>query len=80
MMSVTRDHFHKIRSVAPGSIAEELGIEPGDSLLSVNGNEVEDVFDYRYLIREESLTVIVRKKVHSESFLKMGLPGEEPEK
>ncbi len=79
MMSVTRDHFHKIRSVAPGSIAEELGIEPGDSLLSVNGNEVEDVFDYRYLIREESLTVIVRKKVHSESFLKMGLPGEEPE-
>ncbi|HCI72926.1 MAG TPA: radical SAM protein [Lachnospiraceae bacterium] len=78
-MSVHRDHFHKIRCVAPGSIAEEYGIEPGDSLLSVNGHEVEDVFDYRYLIREEELLLVVRKGTHSEEFLEMGLPEGEPE-
>ena len=70
---------HKISQVAPGSIAEEYGIEPGDSLLSVNGNEVEDVFDYRYLIREEFLTVVIRKGRHSEEFLAMKLPSGEPE-
>ncbi len=73
------DASHRIRSVAPGSIAEEYGIEPGDILLSVNGNVVEDVFDYRYLIRDESLTLVIRKGVHSEEFLAMGLPGDEPE-
>lgn len=71
--------FHKISSVAPGSIAEEYGIEPGDSLLSVNGKEVEDVFDYRYLIREETLTLIIRKGIHSEEFLAMNLTEDEPE-
>ena len=37
---------HIVSAVAPGSIAEELEIEPGDVLVSVNGQEPEDVFDY----------------------------------
>ncbi|MCD8036602.1 MAG: PDZ domain-containing protein, partial [Clostridiales bacterium] len=36
-----------IISVEKGSIAEELGIEPGDVLVAVNGKEIQDVFDYR---------------------------------
>ncbi|MBO7353849.1 MAG: PDZ domain-containing protein, partial [Lachnospiraceae bacterium] len=28
---------HLIKSVEPGSIAEELGIQPGDRLISING-------------------------------------------
>ncbi len=71
--------IHKIIQVAPGSIAEEYGIEPGDSLLSVNGNEIEDVFDYRYLTRVEELTLVIRKEKHSEEFLAMNLPEDEPE-
>ena len=43
MKQELKKHEHKIRSVAPGSIAEELGVEPGDKLLEVNGNVVEDV-------------------------------------
>ena len=37
---------HKIQAVEPGSIAEELELEAGDFLLSINGNEIEDIFDY----------------------------------
>lgn len=54
--------LHKIKSVDAGSIAEEMGIEAGDILLSVNGRKVEDIFDYRYLCDDEDLTVLVRKK------------------
>ena len=46
-------HEHKIRSVEEGGIAWEMGIEPGDKLLTVNGQEIEDIFDYRYYIEEE---------------------------
>lgn len=52
---------HIVSSVMPGSIAEELEIEPGDVLLSVNGQTPEDVFDYRYLMNEEEVLVLIRK-------------------
>lgn len=52
---------HIVSTVAPGSIAEELEIEPGDVLVSVNGQEPEDVFDYRYLMNEEEVLVVIRK-------------------
>ena len=50
---------HLIRSVEPGSIAEELGIQPGDRLISINGTVIEDVFDYRYLTDDEELTLLI---------------------
>ena len=56
-----KDHRHKVSTVEPGSIAEELGIEPGDFLLAVNDQEIEDIFDYHYLINEEYLTVLIEK-------------------
>lgn len=52
---------HIISSVAPGSIAQEMGIEPGDRLLEVNGKSPEDVFDYRYLMNEEEILVLIHK-------------------
>ena len=52
---------HIVSAVAPGSIAEELEIEPGDVLVSVNGQEPEDVFEYRYLMNEEEVLVVIRK-------------------
>lgn len=51
-----------ITKVEPGSIAEEAGVEAGDFLLSVNGQKIGDIFDYRYLTTEESLTIQVEKK------------------
>lgn len=52
---------HVIKRVLPGSIAEELELEPGDELLSVNGQQIEDVFDYHYLINDEYLEILIRK-------------------
>ncbi len=52
---------HVISRIVPDSIAEELGVEPGDVLLSVNGCEIGDVFDYHYFTNEEYLTVSIRK-------------------
>lgn len=51
-----------IMSVEQGSIAGEAGIEPGDLLVSINGQKIKDIFDYRYLTTEESLMLRIRKK------------------
>ena len=56
-----RQTIHKIKEVVPGSIADEMELEPGDAILSVNGCEIEDVFDYHYYMNEEYLTVQVQK-------------------
>ena len=53
---------HVIRSVQPGSIAEEMQIEPGDVLLTINDHEIEDIFDYRFLTNDEDIVVVIRKK------------------
>ncbi|HCT92648.1 MAG TPA: radical SAM protein [Lachnospiraceae bacterium] len=52
---------HIISKVIPGSIADELGAEPGDELLSINGQTIEDVLDYHFLTNEEYMTVLLAK-------------------
>lgn len=52
---------HIIKEVYPDSIAEEMEIEPGDTLLLINNEEIEDVFDYRYMIKDEYVEVVIRK-------------------
>lgn len=52
---------HIIRSVEEGSIGWELGIEAGDKLISINEKEIEDVFDYHFLINDEELVVLIEK-------------------
>ena len=42
-----------IIKIEKGSIAEELGITPGDALLHINGQPIYDVFDYRMAILDE---------------------------
>ncbi|MCI9427156.1 MAG: DUF512 domain-containing protein [Eubacterium sp.] len=52
---------HKITNVLPGSIAEELGIRQGDFLLCINDMQIEDIFDYRYLINDGEILVLIEK-------------------
>ena len=53
---------HIISHIINGSIAEEMEIEPGDELVSINDQPVGDILDYRYLCNEEYLTVVIRKQ------------------
>lgn len=52
---------HIIKEIEAGSIAEELGLAPGDELISINGNSIKDVLDYHYLIKDEYLNVLIKK-------------------
>lgn len=56
-----KENKHIINSIEPGSIAEEMELEPGDALISINGQEIGDVFDYHYLIHDEYLVALFKK-------------------
>ena len=51
-----------ISFVEKGSIAEEIGLEPGDEILEINGIEIKDVLDYRFLINDEFITLKIKTK------------------
>lgn len=54
-------HGHIVSLVQPGSIGEEMGIEPGDILLEINGNEIADVFDYHYYADDDDIVLLIEK-------------------
>ncbi|MHB0857844.1 MAG: DUF512 domain-containing protein [Anaerolineae bacterium] len=51
----------QIAFVEPGSIGEEVGLEPGDLLLSINGHTLRDAIDYRYYGAEERVVLVVER-------------------
>lgn len=62
---------HIIDGIAEGSIAEELEIEIGDTLISINDKEIKDIFDYQYLVEDEYLEVLIEKKDGEEWLLEV---------
>ncbi|NEP18791.1 MAG: TIGR03279 family radical SAM protein [Leptolyngbya sp. SIO4C1] len=48
-----------IAQVLPDSIAAEIGFEPGDRLVSINGERPRDLIDYRFLCSDELLDLEV---------------------
>lgn len=60
------ENYAIVKSIDKGSIAEELGIQPGDVVASINGNKIEDYFDYKFLSDDEELELCVIKKDGSE--------------
>ena len=68
---------HRVAAVLQGSVGEELGIEKGDVLVSVNGEPVEDVFDWRALIAEESFVLLIRKPSGEEWEIEVELDEDE---
>ena len=51
-----------IKKILPGSIAEEVGIEVNDVLLSINGEKINDIIDFRFLSDDEELLLEIEKK------------------
>lgn len=50
-----------VKNVIACSIAEEVEIEKGDKLLSINGKEVLDIIDYKFLVVDEELIIEIEK-------------------
>ena len=78
----------EIITVEPATIAEELGIQPGDQLLAVNGEPVNDLLDYLLEEPAESLHLAIKRadgdlweldiEHDSDEPLGLGLPHPEP--
>jgi putative radical SAM enzyme (TIGR03279 family) len=51
----------KISGVKENSIAREAGLEPGDKLLSINNEIIDDMLDYGYYSQENDILVSVEK-------------------
>ena len=56
-----KKHEHIVSDTVPGSIAEELGIRPGDKLLAIDGHEIEDIFDYQFYVEDEDIVLLIEK-------------------
>ena len=68
---------HLITAVDPGSLAEEMELEPGDRLLAIDGNEIEDIFDYRFYIGDTYLEILIQKADGEEWLLEIDKDPEE---
>ena len=51
----------KISGVVEGSIAEELELQQGDELLSIDGVVPKDMIDYNFLCKDEVITIEIKK-------------------
>ncbi|HWR55977.1 MAG TPA: PDZ domain-containing protein, partial [Negativicutes bacterium] len=50
-----------VETVIPGSIAAEIGIHPGDEILAINDQKLQDLIDYQYAAAEEFLNIRIRR-------------------
>lgn len=51
-----------VDSVLENSIAEELEIEKGDEILSIDGCKMQDMIDYNFYMKSELITIKIKKK------------------
>ena len=52
---------HLIKKILPGSIAEEFELAPEDRLISINGHEIEDIFDYQFYAEDTYIEILIEK-------------------
>ena len=75
----------KITCCEKGSKAWRIGIRAGDELISINGNEISDVLDYRFYLTEEVVKITFTrgkrsrtKKIKKGEYEDIGLGFETP--
>lgn len=62
---------HVIKDIVEDSIAMEFDLEPGDVLLKINDNYIEDIFDYQYFSEDDYIEVLIRKSNGEEWLLEI---------
>ena len=68
----------RVARVAPGSIAEEIGIIPGTELVSINGRQLNDFLDWEFLSAEDEVVVEARQPDGEELVYEIARPEGEP--
>ncbi|HEY0242683.1 MAG TPA: DUF512 domain-containing protein [Gemmatimonadaceae bacterium] len=68
----------RVARVAPGSIAEEIGIVPGTELVSINGRQLNDFLDWEFLSAEDEVVVEARQPDGEELVYEIARPEGEP--
>ena len=68
----------RVSRVAPGSIAQEIGLVPGTELLSVNGRALEDFLDWEFLTADDELVVVGRFPSGDEFAVELERPEGQP--
>ena len=75
----------KITDVAPRSRAARRGVKVGDILVSINGNEIRDVLDYRFYLAEQTVVLELLRgekkksvKIKKDTYDDIGLDFETP--
>ena len=58
----------RIKEVERFSPAEKAKLKAGDEIISINGNEIRDVLDYRYYICEKKLSVLICRDGEQKTF------------
>lgn len=56
-----KESGHIIKHIVKGSIAEELELAPGDRLVAINDNPIEDIFDYQFYVEDTYLEILIEK-------------------
>ncbi|MDE5932915.1 MAG: PDZ domain-containing protein, partial [Lachnospiraceae bacterium] len=74
---IMKQTAHIIKNILKDSIAGEMGIEAGDALLAINGQNITDIFDYQYLMQDEYIEVLIRKPDGEEWLLEIDKDYEE---
>ncbi len=72
-----KENKHRIARVLPGSIGEEMGIEAGDLLVSVNDKLIRDIFDYQYLAEDSYVELLIEKSDGEQWILEVDKEPEE---
>jgi len=51
-----------IKKVMENSIGEDVGLNAGDELISINGNEINDILDYKFYSQEDFIVLDIKKQ------------------
>lgn len=50
-----------VARVLPDSIAMEVGLEPGDRLITVDGEHIRDIIDLSFALADENVELLIQK-------------------
>ncbi len=50
-----------ILSIDQGSIAQKIGIKPGDIIIKINNHAINDKIDYRFYSTEENIEILIKR-------------------